>query len=88
MVCKGCTKKRIVPWAVCRSPAKLLWCLKLPGTCYVSVTCYLQDYFGDALGGSIYNRGDIVVDGDAEFVGSEGGVRIRKPIYIIYIYIH
>ncbi|CAM9218136.1 unnamed protein product [Laminaria digitata] len=32
-----------------------------------------NDYFGDALGGSIYNRGDIVVDGDAEFVGSKGG---------------
>lgn len=33
------------------------------------------------MGGSIYNRGDIVVDGDAEFIGSKGGVRTHTQIY-------
>lgn len=36
----------------------------------------LQDYFGGAQGGAIFNRGDIVVDGEAEFTGNIGGVRV------------
>ncbi|CAB1113980.1 unnamed protein product [Ectocarpus sp. CCAP 1310/34] len=32
-----------------------------------------DDYFGGAQGGAIFNRGDIVVDGEAEFTGNIGG---------------
>ena len=42
-----------------------------------------QDYFGGAEGGAIHNRGDIVVDGEADFTGNFGGVsttsRSREP---------
>lgn len=33
-----------------------------------------QDYFGGAEGGAIYNKGDIIVDGEAEFKSNVGGV--------------
>lgn len=42
------------------------------------VVC-LQDYYGGAEGGAIFNKGDIIVDGAAEFTGNRGGVRANTP---------
>lgn len=36
---------------------------------------YVQDYFGGAEGGAIFNAGDIVVAGTANFANNKGGVR-------------
>lgn len=36
----------------------------------------LQNFYGGAEGGAIYNKGDIVVDGEAEFTSNIGGVRV------------
>ena len=33
-----------------------------------------QDDFGGAEGGAFFNRGDVVVDGEAVFTGNYGGV--------------
>lgn len=34
----------------------------------------LQDYYGGAEGGALFNRGDVTVDGDATFLDNYGGV--------------
>lgn len=45
--------------------------------CIVYV-CTLQDYYGGAEGGAIFNRGDIIVDGDALFDDNSGGVSKKR----------
>lgn len=42
---------------------------------YLLPWCVLQDYYGGAYGGAIFNKGDIIVDGEASFTGNTGGVR-------------
>lgn len=55
------------------------------------VLMLLQYYIDGAQGGALFNKGDVIVDGAAEFTGNVGGVRsntsvgsVVKPCAILY----
>lgn len=40
----------------------------------------VQDYYGGAEGGAFYNRGDVLVEGEADFIDNYGGVSLMCQV--------